>query len=86
MVFRGVAAVASRSWPLRPALGAVAGFILAGLVITLVIEWWSTEIVGRWTYAEGMPTLPILGTGLIPAFQWLLLPPVIVWLVRRQLT
>jgi hypothetical protein len=33
-----------------------------------------------------MPTLPILGTGLIPAFQWLLLPPVIVWLVRRQLT
>ncbi|WP_205527550.1 hypothetical protein [Halomonas sp. JS92-SW72] len=32
-----------------------------------------------------MPTLPLLGTGLAPLLQWLLLPPLIVWLARRQL-
>ena len=40
---------------------------------------------GRWEYAEAMPRLPLLGTGLAPLLQWLLIPPLVIWLVRRQI-
>jgi hypothetical protein len=33
-----------------------------------------------------MPTLPVLGTGLLPLLQWIFLPPLIAWFVHRQLT
>ncbi|WP_162899861.1 hypothetical protein [Halomonas sp. JS92-SW72] len=45
----------------------------------------ATVLQDRWQYGELMPTLPLLGTGLAPLLQWLLLPPLIVWLARRQL-
>lgn len=45
----------------------------------------ATVIAERWTYAEHMPVLPVLGTGLLPLMQWLILPPLIVWLVYRQI-
>jgi hypothetical protein len=32
-----------------------------------------------------MPRLPLLGTGLAPLLQWLLIPPLVAWLVRRQI-
>jgi hypothetical protein len=31
----------------------------------------------RWTYAQAMPT--ILGIGVAPLVQWVVLPPLIVW-------
>lgn len=37
-------------------------------------------------YAEAMPTLPVLGAGFAPLLQWTLLPPIVMWFVRRQLT
>jgi len=30
--------------------------------------------------------VPLLGTGLLPTLQWLLLPPVVLWFMRRQLS
>ena len=30
-----------------------------------------------------MPRLPILGTGLMPMIQWLVIPPLVLWFVRR---
>jgi hypothetical protein len=32
-----------------------------------------------------MPTVPLLGTGLAPFLQWLVLPPLVVGIVARQL-
>jgi hypothetical protein len=32
-----------------------------------------------------MPIVPGTGAGLAPLLQWLLLPPVVVWLVQRQI-
>jgi hypothetical protein len=85
--FWGVAAwVHSRAWILDPDAGEIGAFVLAGVAITIVGEWVLTEVLHRWTYAASMPTLPVLGTGLLPVLQWVVLPPMIVWFVHRQLT
>lgn len=74
-----------RDWLRCPDVKAIAGFVAVGIVVTIGLEWHATELQQRWQYAEGMPTLPLLGTGLAPLLQWLVLPPLIVWLARRQL-
>lgn len=79
-------AVHSRTWILQPRPGELAGFVAAGVLITIAAEWVLTEVIDRWTYAPSMPTLPLLGTGLLPLLQWIILPPLIVWFVHRQLT
>jgi hypothetical protein len=75
----------SRHWLHRHDARAILGFVAVGIVITVGLEWHATELQQRWQYAERMPTLPLLGTGLLPLLQWLLLPPLIVWLARRQM-
>lgn len=78
--------VRSRHWVLRPTRGSVPGFIAAAVVITVGLEWAATDILNRWQYSPAMPVVPGTGTGLLPLLQWILLPPLIVWFVRRQLT
>ncbi|WP_310449522.1 hypothetical protein [Sulfuritalea sp.] len=80
-----VATVCTRDWIRRPSGISLGAFVAAGLVATIALEYWATRIGGRWEYAEAMPRLPLLGTGLAPLLQWLLLPPLVVWLVRRQI-
>lgn len=75
----------NRAWVRQPGTAAMTGFVLVGVLITIGLEWHATEIQGRWQYGELMPTLPLLGTGLTPMLQWILLPPLVVWLVRRQM-
>ncbi|WP_188904326.1 hypothetical protein [Caldovatus sediminis] len=87
VAFWGVAAVAgTRRWILHPSALQVVGFVGVGLVITLALERLATGPLGLWEYAEAMPVLPLLGAGLAPALQWILLPPLVAWFVRRQLT
>lgn len=38
---------------------------------------------GRWVYGTNMPMVPLLGIGLAPAIQWLLIPVVCVFAARR---
>lgn len=75
----------NRGWMTHPRPRSVAVFMAAGLVATVALEWLATTQWDRWQYAERMPTLPGLGTGLAPVLQWLVLPPLLIWLVRRQL-
>lgn len=72
-----------RRWILQPSAGALGLFLVPGLVMTVVFEALATDVWGRWTYADTMPVLPVTGTGLVPLLQWVLLPLLIVWLVRR---
>ncbi|MDP1708531.1 MAG: hypothetical protein Q8L89_05640 [Gammaproteobacteria bacterium] len=81
--FWGVALVRqSRRWILQPTAGALALFLVPGLVMTVVFEALATGSWSRWEYSAVMPVLPITGTGLAPLLQWLLLPLLIAWLVR----
>jgi hypothetical protein len=87
VAFWTVAACArARSWVLRPAAQQVSGFVAVGVLITIVMEWLATQVLGRWAYGEAMPVVPLLGVGLALLLQWIVLPPIVVWFVRRQLT
>lgn len=59
--------------------------IAAGLLITVVFEWLATGILDRWSYADSMPVIPGLGIGLTPFLQWLLLPPLALWLTGNHI-
>lgn len=78
--------VHSRAWILHPSTAELAGFVAVGVLITTVIEWVLTGVLDRWTSAPSMPTLFVFGTGSLPLLQWFIPPPLIVWLVHRQLT
>ena len=79
-------AARSRSWIRHPTSSQILGFAAVGIAITVAFEWLATEVWGRWAYEAAMPTVPLLGTGVLPLLQWTVLPPLIVWFVRRQLT
>lgn len=56
-----------------------------GLGYTIFSEWLNTEVLSSWRYTSAMPRLPPFGTGLTPAMQWLILPPLLMQLsVRRD--
>lgn len=56
-----------------------------GLAYTVFSEWLNTEIRGTWAYTGWMPTLPLIGSGLAPFAQWLLVPSLALWWARRNL-
>lgn len=76
----------SRQWVVQPRWWQIGNFIGVGVVITVIFEALATGVLNRWEYASIMPTLPLLGTGLLPLLQWILIPPLVVGLVKRQLT
>lgn len=84
--FLGTAWVArSRDWIVQGHRGATALFIAIGLVITVVFERLATGPLNRWVYAESMPIIPVLEVGASPVLQWIVLPMVLLWIMRRQL-
>lgn len=81
-----VAATRRRRWMLVAARHEVAGFVAVGVGITAVIEWLATR--GHWTqtwaYSTAMPVIPGIEIGVSPLLQWVVVPPVALWFVRRQ--
>lgn len=74
----------SRQWFRRPRSWQWSVFIAVGIVITIIFEALATGPLNRWQYADAMPILPLLGTGLVPLLMWLLMPPLTLWFVKRQ--
>ena len=69
-------------WMDRPARGPLLAFLLLAAAQGLALEWFSLR-AGRWSYLPSMPVEPILGLGLAPILQWLILPAVALWMARR---
>jgi hypothetical protein len=74
----------ARSWISQPNRMQIAIFLGVGIVATIIFEALATGALERWAYTDAMPRLPILGTGLLPVIQWLVIPPLVLWFVRRQ--
>ena len=59
--------------------------MIGAVAYTAWSEWYNVYRAGNWGYTTSMPT--ILGIGLSPLLQWLILPPLMVvayrTLVRR---
>ena len=68
-------------WPLTKPLGGICLATAAGLAYTAASEAVNVYVLGSWAYREAMPRL--LGIGVSPLAQWLLLPGVALLLVRR---
>lgn len=74
-----------RRWLLQGERKPAVIMIVTGIVVTVVFEWLATGPLDRWSYADSMPVIPLVGIGLAPLLQWLLLPPLILWLARRHM-
>jgi hypothetical protein len=79
-------AARDRRWILAPRRGIVATFVASGLAMTIIFEWFATQVFHRWAYGDRMPLIPLIGIGIVPVVQWVVIPLLCVWFVRRQLT
>lgn len=71
----GALAVVGRAeWPDRGWFRVAVVALSIGVGYTIFSEYLNTVIRRSWTYAELMPTLPWLGTGLAPVAQWIVVP------------
>ncbi|UAW97568.1 hypothetical protein KEM63_12235 [Halopseudomonas nanhaiensis] len=74
----------SRFWFVAVQPPALIIFLASGLLITIVFELLATGPLQRWEYAKAMPLLPFIEVGLSAVAQWIVLPLVQLWFVRRQ--
>lgn len=64
----------ARQWPERGALGVWILSMVFAIAYTTFSEWLNVEVRQSWAYSELMPILPVLGIGLSPMLQWLVVP------------
>ena len=62
----------------------VNGFLytLLGLGYTIYSEMLNVNIKGTWDYTDLMPVIPVIEIGGMPFMQWVLIPPITLWLMR----
>jgi hypothetical protein len=63
-----------RTWPWRRYRRVMALAIVIGIAYTMFSEWLNVEVRHSWAYSAWMPVLPLIGTGLAPVMQWIILP------------
>lgn len=88
IAYEAVSLVArSRDWVVTPGRRQLALFIAIGVSITAVIEGLATRghWVQNWTYSPNMPLVPGVNIGVTPLLQWVVLPLLVIWFVRRQI-
>jgi len=61
--------------------------VLIGVAYTAFSEWMNTSIRGNWQYSSLMPRVQLgaASIGLSPLAQWVIVPPLAMWLARRRL-
>jgi predicted secreted protein len=67
-------------WPIYRPWWGTGIIIVVTTLYTVWSEWNNVYRLRTWAYASQMPT--VLGIGLSPILQWLLLPPLIVLMIR----
>lgn len=75
-----------RAWPFERFRHVMAATLVIGVGYTVYSEWANTVVRKTWAYSEFMPKMPILGTGLSPLMQWLIVPAVGFAAIRHRWT
>jgi hypothetical protein len=60
-------------------------FVVMGVIYTLFSEYLNVYVNNSWSYSDYMPLLPFVNIGLVPLFQWIILPPIIIFITKRQI-
>ncbi len=81
----GAAAQRDGLWMLSARASGASAYLLVGIAVTAVMEYAATGPLQRWSYAPEMPIVPVLGIGLSPLLQWLVVPSLVAWLTWRHL-
>ena len=76
--------VGNRNWPGEQRRPVFAVTLVIGIALTIYLEWLNTTVRQSWAYTDLMPTLPILGTGLAPLLQWVVVPSLALSAAYRQ--
>lgn len=69
-----LALTGQRDWPRTGTRRVWLFIVLIGVGYTMYSEWLNVSVRRSWAYSPLMPTLPIIGTGLAPLLQWLVVP------------
>ena len=70
-------------WILSPGARGYLLMMVIGLMLAVFVEWNALYRTGAWAYSEQMITIPILGVGLLPILQMIVLPPATALLLQR---
>ena len=76
------ASSATRRWLMRPTIAPLLTYLAVGLVMTIAFEYVNVYILHRWSYAPRMQVMA--GIGVLPLLQWIVFPPIVLWLARRH--
>jgi hypothetical protein len=72
------------AWPHQRFIPVMVATLAFGIAYTIYSEYLNTAVRKAWAYSELMPTLPLLGTGLSPLLQWIVVPMVGLALMQHQ--
>ena len=71
----GVAIYRESRWFVPARLGRYAGLGIAAVVMQVIVEWVAVDRLGLWSYASAQPRVPLIGTGIVPILQAMIVPP-----------
>ncbi len=75
-----LALFARTEWPATGVARVYAACLVFGVGYTIYSEWLNTSVRRSWIYSDLMPIVPVIGTGLTPLLQWLVVPTLALWL------
>jgi L-cystine uptake protein TcyP (sodium:dicarboxylate symporter family) len=77
-------AVGTMKWPAEGHERVMLATLALGVGYTIFSEWLNIVVRSSWAYSELMPVVPIVGIGLSPLLQWILVPTIALSLARRK--
>jgi len=69
----------SDDWPVQGYRRVAVRAIAIGLGYTLFSEWLNIEVRKAWAYSDLMPIIPVIGAGISPVSQWVVVPSLAFW-------
>jgi hypothetical protein len=77
-----LATMGDARWPEQRWLPVAVAVLVLGASYTIWSEYRNTVLRGAWAYADAMPVLPVIGTGLAPLLQWIVVPTLALRIAR----
>ena len=74
----------SEAWPTERHAAVLIAVVLISVTYAMISEYLNTVVRGSWAYTPAMPTLPLIGTGLAPLAQWIVVPTLALTLARTR--
>ncbi len=71
-------------WPHYRFMPVFVAALFFGIIYTAFSEWLNIEVRASWEYTDAMPVVPLVGMGLSPLLQWIVVPPVALFWSRQH--